>query len=160
MRHLETHADCLKEEGLFRVPGRAQTVQAMYDRIMAGESVELDNASTHDVGGLLKMLLREMRIPIFPFAVFSKLMELEVSQKNTEWIPGLRSLIRANVTSRGQAVLEKLLHFIGRVAEYEGASVADELICSTDPSLSAIRVQSHVARQFGHGSGPVHCAQR
>ena len=66
--YFRKHSYLLKTEGLFRVPGRGLVIEQLHSCVKEGKSLgSLHELDAHCVGGLLKMLLRELAMPFFPY---------------------------------------------------------------------------------------------
>ena len=123
MDWFRAHPAALKQEGLFRIPGRLLAVQAMWDAIAAAKSSDFsmeavvgDN-SVEDIGGLLKMCLRNISIPLFPFECFEKVCGLNPEDKN--FLASVREVVQHELSESARRVLRKLLVFLKDVAAHE-----------------------------------------
>ncbi len=97
----------------------ALAVQALYEQAAAGQRPDFGNNDAHNVGGLLKMLLRDLPTPIFPFSSFDKVVALEIVPSKTDWVPHLRAIIEHDVSDAARVSLGLLLRFLREVALFE-----------------------------------------
>jgi len=116
--HFRAKPEGMKLEGLFRVPGRLNNMQAMWDAIVNGtEPAQVMTGETfEDVGGLLKMCLRNLPVPVFPFEVFGKVTSLDPDSKT--FLAEVSGVINTALTAPAQEVLRKLLAFLSEVATH------------------------------------------
>eukprot|EP01087_Luapelamoeba_hula_P005010 TRINITY_DN1510_c0_g1_i1.p1 TRINITY_DN1510_c0_g1~~TRINITY_DN1510_c0_g1_i1.p1 ORF type:complete len:304 (-),score=49.92 TRINITY_DN1510_c0_g1_i1:36-947(-) len=76
IKWLETHRG-VEEEGIFRISGEKLTIDSIAIRYAKGEKVSLEQiceGKHHDVAGLLKQFLREMKDPLLGFEFYDKWM--------------------------------------------------------------------------------------
>jgi len=64
----------------------------------------------HVVAGLLKLYLRELPSPLFPFELYDKLVEAHQNKENT--IPMLQTIFKDDLPPANKATLKKLLELL------------------------------------------------
>eukprot|EP00954_Amorphochlora_amoebiformis_P003619 279963-Amorphochlora_amoeboformis.AAC.1 len=62
----------LLHEGLFRIPGNNTNIIALKQRYDYGGQVDLNGETANDVSGLLKLYLRDMPEPLFPWEFYDE----------------------------------------------------------------------------------------
>lgn len=116
------NSEAMQQEGLFRVPGRLLAIQDMWEAILRqGPAPEvLSGASTDDIGGLLKMCLRNVSVPLFPFECFEEVCGLNPEDKS--FLPTIREIVARALSPSAQSLLGDLLVFLRAVASHEAVN--------------------------------------
>mmetsp|Transcript_15413 Transcript_15413/g.31276 ORF Transcript_15413/g.31276 Transcript_15413/m.31276 type:complete len:620 (-) Transcript_15413:207-2066(-) len=73
VERLKTHH--LTHEGLFRIPGNNTNIIKLKQKYDYGDKVDLSEETANDISGLLKLYLRDMREPLFPWSIYDSLLE-------------------------------------------------------------------------------------
>ena len=120
IKYFRANPTGMELEGLFRVPGRMLNMQKMWDGVVkSGPSLDLlQGESFEDVGGLLKMCLRNTPVPIFPFEVFDRVTNLDPEDKH--FFANISEIIQSGLSDSAQTVLRELLSFLALVATHRG----------------------------------------
>lgn len=98
----------------------ALAIQALHEQAAGGQQPDFSQEDAHNVGGLLKMLLRDLPTPIFPFETFDKVVALDIAPNKTDWVPRLRDIVQQDVSEAARVALAQLLRFLREVAQHEG----------------------------------------
>lgn len=106
----------LTAEGLFRVPGRKDTMDELKQVFEAGGKVDFE--SVNDAAGVLKQFLRNMSAPLLPFAMYKDFVQVAA---NKGGVKALIPLIR-NVPPENQALLCYLCQFIKQLCGFESVT--------------------------------------
>ncbi|GAA6020163.1 hypothetical protein JCM11491_005550 [Sporobolomyces phaffii] len=111
----------LDSEGIYRVPGKLATIQQYVHQMEKEEETfrfgENDDPSA--VAGVLKLYLRQLPIPLFPFTTNDrKSFASELAASPEVAIPALMRRIR-RLSPPQQATLKTLCQHLARVAEHE-----------------------------------------
>jgi RalA-binding protein 1 len=106
----------LEVEGLFRIPGSADEIEAMITLFDAGKQPDLSRADPHAVAGVLKVFIRKLpeQIPQHSNAALNRLLS---STSDKEFI---KSEIKAIITAMPppwQNLLKALANFFSRLSE-------------------------------------------
>eukprot|EP00466_Bigelowiella_natans_P010072 jgi/Bigna1/142160/aug1.67_g16868 len=70
----ELRAKHLRHEGLFRIPGNNTNIIALKQKYDYGDNPNLADETANDVSGLLKLYLRDMPEPLFPWNKYDELL--------------------------------------------------------------------------------------
>jgi hypothetical protein len=106
----------LDVEGIFRLSGGNSQIKELKKSFDNGEEVDLsDVEDPHVVVGLLKMYLRELPIPLFPFNLYSSLMETQKLGDIDAKISHLRSIV-SSLPHAHNAAVKHLFCFLTKVA--------------------------------------------
>jgi hypothetical protein len=94
-------------------------MQKMWDAVVADGASNsiLEGETFEDVGGLLKMCLRNVPIPVFPFTVFDQVTNVNPEDKNFFGL--ISEIVNTSLSPEAQALLHKLLDFLNQVAQLE-----------------------------------------
>ena len=114
------HPESARHEGLFRVPGRLVAMQAMWEaaqRDGPGLACLGQEPAVDDVGGLLKMCLRNVRVPLFPYEIFEAVCALNPEDKG--FAASMDKLVAAHVNAEAQRLLTRLLRFLKDLSRQE-----------------------------------------
>lgn len=77
VNYFDSHQEMIQIEGIFRQSGLKEVIEDFKAKYNQREKVDLAQAKTpHDISGLLKMFIRELPEPLFPFNTYTKLMNL------------------------------------------------------------------------------------
>jgi hypothetical protein len=117
---LGQHAESGRHEGIFRVPGRLVAMQAMWETALrsgAGPACLGEEPTVDDVGGLLKMCLRNVPEPLFPFATFDAVCALNPDDKG--FAAAVEQQLAAHCSAEARALLARLLAYLKSVARLE-----------------------------------------
>jgi len=102
-------------QGIFRLSGSAQHIQQLRKDFDKGEDVNLNEVDDpHVVAALLKLYLREMPDPPFPFALYDKLIETHTTYKD-QALAKLTSLIDQELPIENKNLLRFLLKILHNV---------------------------------------------
>eukprot|EP01104_Vermistella_antarctica_P016260 TRINITY_DN5516_c3_g1_i1.p1 TRINITY_DN5516_c3_g1~~TRINITY_DN5516_c3_g1_i1.p1 ORF type:complete len:654 (+),score=153.37 TRINITY_DN5516_c3_g1_i1:208-2169(+) len=87
-------------EGIFRVSGAANAVNALKKAFDRGEDVDLTSCDPHTVAGAYKLYLRELPDPLFPHNLYDALIStLEIKKlegdSNEAWLQSTANLFKA-----------------------------------------------------------------
>mmetsp|Transcript_29509 Transcript_29509/g.55211 ORF Transcript_29509/g.55211 Transcript_29509/m.55211 type:complete len:643 (-) Transcript_29509:193-2121(-) len=89
----------LTHEGLFRIPGNNTNIIKLKQKYDYGDNVNLSEETANDISGLLKLYLRDMPEPLFPWAIYDSLLEA-YEKVRTDQGKELRSIVAAMPESR------------------------------------------------------------
>ncbi|EGG23324.1 RhoGAP domain-containing protein [Cavenderia fasciculata] len=120
LAYLEKRA--LLVEGIFRLSGANSQIKSLKNCFDAGEEVDLNDCEdVHTVAGLLKLYLRELPEPLFPFETYSSFIEISKGdvpkQQKIDSVKLLVSLLPAP----NRALFRHLFRFLEKV--YANAGV-------------------------------------
>jgi len=111
VEHLMKH---LTHEGLFRIPGNNTNIIALKQKYDYGGTFELSGETANDVSGLLKLYLRDMPEPLFPWNTYDKFLEAygEIQKDEGE---SIRKII-ASIPENRQRVVKYLFKFFNALS--------------------------------------------
>ncbi|GAM17457.1 hypothetical protein SAMD00019534_006320, partial [Acytostelium subglobosum LB1] len=114
--YLETRA--LHVEGIFRLSGANSQIKSMKQCFDSGEDINLNDCEdVHTVAGLLKLYLRELPEPLFPFDTYPSFIEIAKSDMpREEKIESLKLLISL-LPPANRALTRQLFHFLDKVLQ-------------------------------------------
>ena len=113
----------MTSEGIFRVPGDATVITDFKRTFDCGTSKGIDfrGCSVHDVSALLKLYLRELPDPLYPFSSYEELLELQrqfdLKADRPALIQGVSQLI-FKLPTANQHVIHQLLLFLLDISQY------------------------------------------
>jgi hypothetical protein len=109
----------LNVEGIFRLSGSQQLINMLKDRINCDLPVDLSTIkSVHDVGGLLKLFLRDLADPLLTFRLYDDFMAISRLDSKHK-VQALLDLVNRQLPDEHLAVLKHLAIFINRVASHQ-----------------------------------------
>lgn len=133
------HPEAMRTEGLFRVPGRLLAMQEMWNNVLEKGATAAclgrkdlplllfflfhrrvacaEEQSVEDIGGLLKMCLRNVTSPVFPFETFEAVCGLNPDDKG--FSKAISEIVQKSFSPQGKAVLLKLLEFLRDTSKFE-----------------------------------------
>jgi len=98
-------------QGIFRLSGSQSEVNRLRKEYDKGETVNLTAIEDpHIIAGLLKLYLRELPSPLFPFELYDKLIEAHQNKEHTLSI--LQFLFKEELPPANKATLKKLLELL------------------------------------------------
>ena len=112
-------ANALDIVGIYRLSGNASEIKALKSRYNEAQEVDMSSVQDpHAVSGLLKLFLRELAEPLFPFAMYTQLIRLGRGQDNDEMVAELRTAIREQMPEPNRETLRALIYHLRVVAEH------------------------------------------
>ncbi len=137
-------ANGLTEDGLFRVPGNNDAMDAIrrsYDR---GQPLPLDN--THDTAGVLKLFFRRLPEPLIPFDCYAPLLEkakTSSSMSPAEFNEAISKIISC-IPPSNLTLLRFLMDFLREVTTHSAVNrmVPDNVAVCFAPNLLRPRVET------------------
>ncbi|KYQ99745.1 RhoGAP domain-containing protein [Tieghemostelium lacteum] len=114
--YLERRA--LHVEGIFRLSGANSQIKSLKAGFDAGEDVDLEDVEdVHTVAGLLKLYLRELPQPLFPFDTYSSFIEIiKGDAPKPQKIESLKLLISL-LPPANKALTKHLFKFLSKVLQ-------------------------------------------
>jgi len=109
----------LQVEGIFRLSGANSQIKSLKQGFDAGEDVDLEDVEdVHTVAGLLKLYLRELPTPLFPFDTYSSFIEIskDTSSSKQEKIESVK-LLFSLLPPANKALAKSLFKFLSKVIE-------------------------------------------
>lgn len=107
--YLEKYLDTI---GLFRIPGSASAVDRIYATMQNPSTISLEEEDNpHNVAGTLKLYFRSLTVPLFPFELFDKAMEVANhynQEPKVEYFKDFLTLIPA----QNKEILTRLIGFL------------------------------------------------
>eukprot|EP00808_Paulinella_micropora_P018987 g73411.t1 len=138
----------LQEEGLFRIPGNAETVVQLKAQFDKREEVVLTD--THNAAGLLKLYLRELPTPLIPFNMYEPFLEATENKDKDTMLTELAHLVQ-ELPTMYQVTLGHLMRFLYVVQTHADKNkmtatnlaivFAPNLLVSPDPTLAAKNIK-------------------
>eukprot|EP01133_Synstelium_polycarpum_P000060 gene60-81_t len=107
------------EEGIFRIPGKGQTIQEIKKAYNEGQSDILSKFSSpdiHTVAGVLKLYLRELPEPLFIWRYYSTFIKVVRNQESLQRVLHLRMLVYGLPKVNRDLVLY-LMSFLNRISQ-------------------------------------------
>jgi len=101
--------DHLTHEGLFRIPGNNTTIIQLKQKYDYGESVNMFSETANDVSGLLKLYLRDMPEPLFPWDMYDSFLNAWDTVRE-DGGAGLRAVAKSIPPSR-QRLMKYLFNY-------------------------------------------------
>ncbi|EGC28806.1 hypothetical protein DICPUDRAFT_159700 [Dictyostelium purpureum] len=113
----------LKVEGLFRLSGANSQIKSLRQGFDQGEDVDLEDVEdVHTVAGLLKLYLRELPSPLFPFDTYSSFIEISKGdQTKPQKVESLKLLLSL-LPPANKALAKHLFKFLAKVIENAGVN--------------------------------------
>ncbi|KAL0207143.1 hypothetical protein P9112_012854 [Eukaryota sp. TZLM1-RC] len=113
--------NCLKVQGIFRVPGVVSQILELKSRFDSGENVDFSSTTNpNDVCGVLKLYFRELGEPLIPYGLFSQVFSSETLtnlETFEDFLPRLKKLINL-LPDNNRILLHYLCQFLALVASY------------------------------------------
>ncbi|KAF2071712.1 hypothetical protein CYY_006973 [Polysphondylium violaceum] len=109
----------LQVEGIFRLSGANSQIKSLRQGFDAGEDVDLEDVEdVHTVAGLLKLYLRELPTPLFPFDTYSSFIEIskDTGSSKQEKIENIKFLFSL-LPPANKALAKSLFRFLSKVIE-------------------------------------------
>lgn len=116
-RYLQQRA--LKAEGIFRISGDSlhiQTLKTSFDKGNYKQALS-QWKDYHSVAGLLKLFLRELPEPVFPFKLYDSFIATQIRAEPTQQLAGMWELLR-ELPIAHKRLLRRLVEFLLEVAKY------------------------------------------
>ena len=113
----------MNTEGIFRVPGDGLKIET-FKRVFDSGATEVDfrGCSVHDVGGILKLYLRELPVPLIPFEYYPIFITIQKdfeSQNNEEnYLDSIASIL-TKIPIHNRHVLHKVIEFLQELCRNE-----------------------------------------
>jgi hypothetical protein len=118
MAYIEAHG--LRTEGIFRVPGQQDTVDAMRAAFEKDESRNVlgeMSCESHDVATLFKTYFRMLPEPLLPISHYDLLMEsVRAEHKSKEELVNAVMGVARDIPSPAKECLGLIIHFLKKVA--------------------------------------------
>jgi len=113
--------DCIEELGIFRQSGCRKAVRETREKFNLGGPVSLDGLDAHSRGDLLKLFLRDLPEPLFPFEAFDLCIDVEKRYREDQdlqsWISSTKNII-AQFPPSHRLLLQELCLFLKEVAQH------------------------------------------
>ncbi|KAL6045805.1 Rho GTPase-activating protein 45 [Cleaved into: Minor histocompatibility antigen HA-1] [Balamuthia mandrillaris] len=117
IKYIEERA--MTTTGIFRLSGSSTLIEKYVARYDKGEDVDLSvERDPHCVAGILKLYLRELEDPVMTFRLYPLWIGCAATKDRAVQLSYARHLLR-RMPPLNQALLEYLLQFLLRVAEYK-----------------------------------------
>eukprot|EP01133_Synstelium_polycarpum_P016668 gene16668-19807_t len=117
--YLEKRA--LKVEGIFRLSGANSQIKSLKQCYDSGEDVDLDDCEdVHTVAGLLKLYLRELPQPLFPYDTYSSFLEISKGDAPRQQKVDSLKLLISLLPPANRAVSRHLFKFLDKVLQNSG----------------------------------------
>ncbi|EAL66631.1 RhoGAP domain-containing protein [Dictyostelium discoideum AX4] len=108
----------LQVEGLFRLSGANSQIKSLRQGFDQGEDVDLEDVEdVHTVAGLLKLYLRELPSPLFPFDLYSSFIEISKGEQTKPQKVESLKLLLSLLPPANKALSKHLFKFLGKVIE-------------------------------------------
>eukprot|EP01114_Cavostelium_apophysatum_P016541 TRINITY_DN4728_c0_g1_i1.p1 TRINITY_DN4728_c0_g1~~TRINITY_DN4728_c0_g1_i1.p1 ORF type:complete len:615 (+),score=174.42 TRINITY_DN4728_c0_g1_i1:70-1914(+) len=113
----------LELQGIFRLSGSQPQITQLKKDFDKGENVNLSTVEDpHVIAGLLKLYLRELPEPLFPFEVYDKLIDTQRNQKDSDLLDSLSVIIDNEFPPANKAVLRSLLVLLTAVESHSATN--------------------------------------
>lgn len=109
------------EEGLFRIPGQAVTIENLkskYEKQLSVDLSKFTKADIHTIASLLKYYLRELPEPLFIFRFYSTFLRVAKNSDDVAKIRNIKMLING-LPAENKATVFLLIGFLANVAKHE-----------------------------------------
>lgn len=111
--------NCIKNEGLMRVPGHAKEQEQIRDLLNSGKRVdyvrmEITNKA-HTVCGMIKMFTRELPEPLIPYDMFDPFLE---ATKQENHVQLFKELIK-DIPNSSRLCLARIVQFLRKIVDHE-----------------------------------------
>eukprot|EP01133_Synstelium_polycarpum_P016008 gene16008-19046_t len=104
--------------GIFRLSGSVLTIENWKKTYDKGERCDLfQEVDPHAIAGLLKLYLRELPEPLLTYDRYDKFIAAQSMEDQASRIKLIKHLVRS-LPQVNQAILSKLMAFLGRVAQH------------------------------------------
>eukprot|EP01132_Coremiostelium_polycephalum_P003681 gene3681-4585_t len=108
----------LEVEGIFRLSGSNSQIKQLRQGFDSGEEVDLDDVEdVHTVAGLLKLYLRELPKPLFPFDTYSSFIEIAKGNAPKQQKIESLKLLLSFLPPANKALAKHLFKFLTKVTE-------------------------------------------
>lgn len=116
-RYLQQRA--LRAEGIFRISGDSVRIQMLKTNFDNGNYHQIlsDWKDYHSVAGLLKMFLRELPEPIFPFELYDSFISSQMRPEPSQQLAGIWELLKGFPVAH-KRMLRRLIEFLLEVVKY------------------------------------------
>lgn len=111
---------CWNGKGLFRIPANSEELNEVKERIRRGEYIEWKSEFEEKVdlvASLLKLFIRELEEPLFPFHLYSKLVSLKEEREEKKQKERLKCLLPL-LPPLHLSFLSHLFHFLLQVSKF------------------------------------------
>lgn len=107
----------LKEEGILRVGGSVQRIKTITGMLNIYWDLDLSLENIHNVSGVLKMFLREMKEPILPLELFEGIANLlDVESEGRQHVLYTVSTLIATIPECSRRTLRRVVNFAALVS--------------------------------------------
>ncbi|XP_005182089.1 SLIT-ROBO Rho GTPase-activating protein 1-like [Musca domestica] len=117
----------LHHQGIFRVSGSQVEITNFKEAFERGEDPLADTTDASDinsVAGVLKLYLRELRVPLFPKFYFESFISIAEMQTKAEMVKGIRQFLQ-NLPNSVVIVIRYLFSFLNHLSEYADENMMD-----------------------------------
>eukprot|EP01114_Cavostelium_apophysatum_P016239 TRINITY_DN4571_c0_g1_i3.p1 TRINITY_DN4571_c0_g1~~TRINITY_DN4571_c0_g1_i3.p1 ORF type:complete len:503 (+),score=147.37 TRINITY_DN4571_c0_g1_i3:108-1616(+) len=105
------HKNGTQTEGILRISGRLEEVNALKKAIHKGEDVDLSHADIHDVSGVLKAIFRELPEPLCTFVAYDPLLKATTLLDKNQKASAMKAILNS-LPSLNRSLLFKLMALV------------------------------------------------
>ncbi|KAI8130916.1 SLIT-ROBO Rho GTPase-activating protein 1-like [Lucilia cuprina] len=117
----------LHHQGIFRVSGSQVEIANFKESFERGEDPLADTTDASDinsVAGVLKLYLRELRVPLFPKFYFESFISIAEMQTKGDMVKGIRQFLQ-NLPNSVVIVIRYIFAFLNHLSEYADENMMD-----------------------------------
>uniref|UniRef100_A0A1A9UQ51 SLIT-ROBO Rho GTPase-activating protein 1 n=2 Tax=Glossina TaxID=44049 RepID=A0A1A9UQ51_GLOAU len=117
----------LHHQGIFRVSGSQVEISNFKEAFERGEDPMADTTDASDinsVAGVLKLYLRELRVPLFPKFYFESFISIAETPTKVDMVRGIRQFLQ-NLPNCVVIVIRYLFAFLNHLSEYADENMMD-----------------------------------
>lgn len=142
---IEKHG--LDHEGIYRIGGNISTIQKLRCMVDQGETYDLDNTEMWDINiltGSLKLFFRELKEPLFTYALFDRFLKSFLKDNATERLKAIKATIKELPTHNYETIKFLFKHLTAVVENsVENKMQAHQLAIVFGPTLIWPEKQTH-----------------